>query len=385
MKKRRLVRVLFVGWMFFCSTLLAKDFTVASFNCGGLPDHYDYLRSNCMQKLIQKRYNTEPGQMAQLERIQNTALKILFTPSIEERESAIKEWHKGCYGETFLKIIEHPDEDDSGNRIWKEKSEEIISSYKERPVVIFDKEVLDLLDGHLRDLTQGQGIVYSSINDKLNVVRTVMVKRILQNQLQYDIIALQEADYLDSSLFPQNYDVRFSQTDHSINAVAWNKEKFELVNIVGNISCRGFILELKDIESGQVIAVASGHLSGCNPFRIEIDKQTGRKDSSKGDQELMQILEALDKLSAEIKVLAMDSNVTAMHPRLFLLKNAAYKLDYHNFLDPTCTNPWLVLNTRIDWIAVSSSKIPLTIHNIPVLGVGLNCPQSNMSDHKPNL
>ncbi len=78
----------------------------------------------------------------------------------------------------------------------------------------------------------------------------------------------------------------------------------------------------------------------------------------------------------------MDSNVTATHPRLQLLKQAGYTLDADRFLEPTCTNPAVLLNTRLDWIAVKTES-PMAVHNIPVLNVGLNSPQTNISDHKP--
>jgi len=72
-----------------------------------------------------------------------------------------------------------------------------------------------------------------------------------------------------------------------------------------------------------------------------------------------------------------------LNPRLSLLRDADYTLDYENALDATCTNPWQVLNTRIDWIAIKSFSDDALISNIPVLGVGLNSLQTNISDHKP--
>jgi hypothetical protein len=59
-------------------------------------------------------------------------------------------------------------------------------------------------------------------------------------------------------------------------------------------------------------------------------------------------------------------------------------LDARNFLEPTCSNPYLVLNTRIDWIAVKGNRTALpSITNIPVSSVGLNSIETNISDHKP--
>lgn len=383
---KKIIFVLSVSLIFLRSSLFATEFTVSSFNCGGLSDHYDYIRAVCMHKLVQERYNVEPEEMAQLERIQKVALKILFFSNPVELEEARKEWESGKYSEIFTKLTAHPDDFNSINKIWKEKSAAIVTSYKERPVVIFDEEIRKILQDHFTDLTKGQGITFRAenhVNDWLDVTRRVMAERIFAHELRYDIIALQEADYLDPSVFPSNYDVQFSNTKHSINGVAWNKEKFELVGVIGNIVDRGFAVELLDIESGQVIAVASGHLSGCNPFQMIIDENTGISDSSKGDKELQEIIEALQSSKAEIKIIAMDSNVTAMHPRLSLLKEAGYGLDSQKYLDSTCTNPHQVINTRIDWIAVQSLDTPVKIHNIPVLGVGLNSPQTNISDHKP--
>ncbi len=339
-----------------------------------------------MHKLTQERYNVEPEEMAQLEKIQSVALKILFSSNPIEQQAAQQEWESGHYTETFAKLTAHPDDSDSINKIWREKSEAIVTSYKERPILLYDKEASEILQNHITDLTRGQDIVLgpkSHLNDWLEITRRVMAKRIFQHQLKYDIIALQEADYLDASIFSSHYDVRFSDTRRSINGIAWNKEKFELIDVIGNIADRGFAVELRNLESGQTIVVASGHLSGCNPFRVEVNEHTGVSDSAKGDKELLEIIKILEISDADIKVIAMDSNVTAAHPRLSLLKKAGYALDYSNYLDPTCTNPGQVINTRIDWIAVKSSDTPTTIHNIPVLGVGLNSPQTNMSDHKP--
>lgn len=44
-----------------------------------------------------------------------------------------------------------------------------------------------------------------------------MAKRIFANHLNYDIICLHEANYLDSSLFQGNYQDLFAETTHSKN------------------------------------------------------------------------------------------------------------------------------------------------------------------------
>ena len=61
-------------------------------------------------------------------------------------------------------------------------------------------------------------------------------------------------------------------------------------------------------------------------------------------------------------------------------------MDTHNELYATCTNPNLVLDTRIDFIAIRPRRViydDVSITNIPVLGVDLNNIENNISDHKP--
>lgn len=381
-----LTRTLSTFFLLTVSSLLATDVTVSSFNCGALPDHYDYIRAVCMQKLAQERHNLEPEEMAQLEKIQNCALKILFSRDPEVQNAAQQEWDRGQYTEAYAKLTAHPNAPGSINRFWRNKSEATLTSYQKRPVLVLDQELRDILQEHLYDLCGGRDTALnpeSPLDVFLTNGRQIMAERIFRHRLKYDIIALQEADYLDKSMLPSYYEVQFAQAKHSVNGVAWRKDRFELLGIVGEIAGRGFVVKLRELESGQTVAVASGHLSGCNPFRIETDEQTGNSDSAKGDKELLQIIDLLEKSNADIKVIAMDSNVTASHPRMALLKEADYTLDSSKYLDPSCTSPWQVLNTRIDWIAVKLQDPPISIHNIPVLGVGLNSPQTNISDHKP--
>ena len=90
----------------------------------------------------------------------------------------------------------------------------------------------------------------------------------------------------------------------------------------------------------------------------------------------------MTKIAADFKLIGMDSNVTSLHPRLSILKDNEYTLDYNNFLEPTCTNPFQILNTRIDWITLKTNQ-KSHITNVPILSVGLNSLQTNFSDHKP--
>ncbi|MBB64457.1 MAG: hypothetical protein CMO81_05290 [Waddliaceae bacterium] len=106
-------------------------------------------------------------------------------------------------------------------------------------------------------------------------------------------------------------------------------------------------------------------------------------DSIKGDRELAALIDLLASKTSDINIIAMDSNVAATHPRLNLLKENTYRIDYKNYLEATCTNPWQILDTRIDWIAIQAPKESVSIENIPVRSIGLNSLKTNMSDHKP--
>lgn len=377
------------------------EFTISSYNCGGLPDHYDYLRSAAMQKLMQKRHIAEPKEMALNDKIQQLALKIKFAEGLDQR---IAIWELKRYEPKFDVLIggikfssiksdsaptnEEPAVPPDSSEVsyndkvnWTKLAENMISDYKTRPVSISDSDVELMLKDHIANLTK----IYD--NDAINVtskavlrkVRDIMAERIFANELKYDIICLQEADYLKKKRFPEDYDVLFAETAHSKNGIAWNKNYFELEENLGDVMGRAFVVKLKvkekrDNEDQRTVLIASAHLTGCNPFWVHDN------DSEKGDNELSAIVELLNNTDADIKIIGMDSNVTSLHPRMEIIKKADYRLDYENFIDATCTNPYHVLNTRIDWIAVKGDA---TITNIPVLNVGLNSIQTNMSDHKP--
>lgn len=361
--------------LFTHSIICASEFTISSYNCGGLSNHYDYLRAAGMQKLMQERHDAEPLNMALNEKIQALALKILFAPESEDKIAAEREWKEKDYQHLFKHLTATPSQVSSPNASWHERVDQIITSYKVRPVIIHDEEVHQMLYDHLNDLTQSSG---SDVMEMLENGRAIMAKRIFTHHLKYDIICLQEADYLSKSMFPENYEILFSESSHSVNGVAWNKDKFELVDSIGNILGRGFAVKLLNKETGKTVLIASGHLTGCNPYRIEDN------DSAKGDKELKTIVKIFDETEADFKIIGMDSNVTSLHPRLKILKEANYQLDFENYLEPTCANPYQVLNTRIDWIAVKDGSSQITsIVNIPAHGVGLNSIQTNISDHKP--
>ena len=364
----------------WAAVLSATEFTICSYNCGGLSDHYDYLRAASYQKLMQERFDAEPHNMALNEKIQQVALKLLFGKEATQHK-AKEEWNQNGYQQLFTHLTNAPTRQESPNAYWHQKAVRMLTDYDVRPVVIYDREVVQMLTDHIRGI---MGKDMQELQESLTPARAEMARRIFKHHLKYDIICLQEADYLDASLFPEDYEVVFSSAPSSLNGIAWKKERFAFVAQIGDIKRKAFVLELKDKESGKKVLIGSCHLSGCNPFQVDIDPFTGASDSEKGDHELQAAIALCDKQPADINVLGMDSNVTAWHPRLTLLKEAGYELDAENHLEPTCTNPYQVLQTRIDWIALKPSEdVQASITNIPVLNVGLNSIQTNFSDHKP--
>lgn len=370
----------FLALFLSCSLLSATEFTISSYNCGGLSEHYDYLRAVAMQKLMQERHIAEPEQMELNEKIQKLALKILFEKDAKEKLLAQKEWNGKNYQRIFENLTTAPSLPDSPNQAWQQKADRLITTYKVRPVVISDAGLNQLLDDHIADLTKGRA---GDSVELLQATRAVMAQRIFHHHLTTDIICLQEADYLAKSFFPEQYEVLFSESTHSINGLAWNKERFELVEVIGNIMDRAFAVQLMDKETNKSILVAASHITGCNPYSVAKDA-TGKADSEKGDQELRKIIEIFDERGADLMLIGMDANVTSLHPRMNILKEAHYQVDCKNSLEMTCTNPYQVLNTRIDWIALkTNSNHANPITNIPVLSVGLNNMTTNISDHKP--
>lgn len=367
--------ITFIILVFFsCSHLSATEFTISSYNCGGLSDHYDYLRAVNMQKLMQERYLAEPENMVLNDKIQALALKILFASDPQAKILAQMEWDQKGYQEIFESLTAAPKSLHSPNTIWHEKAKAMISSYHMRPVSMYDEEVVQQLNAHVKDLTGREG----DIEELIGEARDVMARRTFAYRMKYDIICLQEADYLNETLFPDYYQTLFGNTAHSKNGIAWNTKRFEQIETIGNIMNKAFAVLLIDKETNKTVLVASGHLTGCNPYRID------KGDSTKGDAELQAIIDLFNKSKADILLIGMDSNVTSLHPRMNILKNAGYQLDTENSLESTCTNPYQVLNTRIDWITLKTNhEIVASVVNIPVLSVGLNSMETNMSDHKP--
>jgi hypothetical protein len=357
----------------------ASEFTVCSYNCGGLSDHYDYLRGAALQKLMQERHDAEPELMALNEKVQVLALKILYAKG-PQKVRLQREWDDNGYQTLYEQLTIPPENSTSPNSIWNERCNQMITDYKIRPVVIHDQEVVQMLLAHMADLGQPCDCISS---DLLEQVRAVMATRIFEHQLKYDIICLQEADYLKPEMLPKHYQVLISE-DSSKNGVAWNRDRFELIEVIGDIARRAFAVQLRDKQTEKSILVASGHITGCNPYRVVINPETSIADSAKGDAELRAVIDLFDRKESDVKIIGMDSNVTALHPRLAILKEAQYRLDTENYLGATCTNPNQILNTQIDWIAVKrEGTTRVTVVNIPVLNVDLNSIQTNISDHKP--
>lgn len=364
-----MIRFLFL--LFLSASIEAEEFTLCSYNCGGLSGYYDYYRAAVSEKIMQERYREEPEVMALNEKIQTLALKAFYSND----PKAIQKWKKEGYDQALKQMAALPSDPTSPNLPWYQKNSALITPWNVRPIVISDEEIRHDFLSHLLDVTRRKE---GTIDSLLPQAFARIAARIFAHELKFDIICLQETEFLSPDLFPSHFDALFD----SSMGIAWNKERFEFVKTIGSIPKKGFVILLKDKKSHQEIAVASGHLTGSNPYEISKNPITDEPDSQKGDEELKEIVELLEKEPALIKVIGMDSNIAATHPRLQIIQKAGYVLDDENFLYPTCTNPYTVLNLRIDWIAAHSNK-PLTVINIPVLNVSLNNIRTNMSDHRP--
>ena len=354
----------------------SNSLTIVSYNCGGLSDHYDYKRAACMEILMAKRFMIEPENMVQFEKIQQLALKIIFEKDTEKLNLARKEWDQKNYSSISKQITLAPNKANSPNAIWYREAEQMISSFKTRPVTLCDQAFLKLKNDLNTLNTDAQGC---NLSKKLVNARNSIAKKIFANIFMQDIFCFQETQYLDSSLFPDKYTVHISG-EHCKTGIAWDKSRFTKLKIIDLLTDRGFALSLLDTFSKKIILVTSCHLSGCNPFQVE--DTNGVKDADKGDLELRQILKIVSQQTADLKIIGMDANVTPLHPRLKILKQHNFALDCNNFIESTCTNPSQILNTRIDWIAMQSNILSPVIENIP-LQVPLNNTLLNFSDHKP--
>jgi hypothetical protein len=355
----------FIALLLTLNVLAAAEFTVASYNCGGVTENYDYIYSAAISTIMQDRYIAEPELMSKNETAQKLALRLTFAPDSYDKSIAEQQWSLNGY-DTLLKELEKT------NPLWHQKMAEAVTDHKIRPVIVYDPLLKERLIQHTQELTGG--------NVNIGQARKIMGIRTFNHYLPFDIICFQEAKYINSSVLPKKYTYLVG-TSKSKNGIAYNNERFELVEIIGDIAERAFAIKLKDKTTSKKILIASAHITGCHPYKIVIDEK-GNLDSQKGDSELKAVIDRFESEKADFKLIAMDSNVTALHPRLNLVKQAGYQLDYENYLEPTCTNPIMVLPTRIDWI-VLKNQTPAKVVNIPVSNVTLNSMENNMSDHRP--
>lgn len=303
--------------------------------------------------------------------IQQVALKILFG-NAQDSATAQQEWEQNGYQYVADTLASSPIESTSPNSYWHQKCLNTITPYNVRPISVWDKQV------------------YASIRSRLGTpprspaaIRTWIARTIFASNLRTDIICLQESEYLNQYIFPSNYAVVFAPNTHQRTGIAWNRNRFEEVEVIGSVANKAFAVKLRDRVNNKVILVASGHFTGCNPYRTEQNPHTGALDSARGDAELQNVVDMFNTHSVDLTLLGMDSNVTSLHPRLRILKDAGFELDYTNYLEQTCTNPYYVLNTRIDWIMIKSPSQTATITNLPIPNIGLNNIADNFSDHKP--
>lgn len=391
------------------------DFTVASYNCGGLPGSYDYLRSACMQKIMRKRSEQEPQIMAINNRIQELALRRMFSSSLEqaivdqewsvngysnwqqwlvqdpkdlESERALLDFYEGqLIGENEGKFGDGEEADAAQegypigfNTSWYKMLQDTITPYHVSPISLYDDEVRRSL------VDQARSILGEGAEEDLPRVRKQMLRDIFEKHLKHDIICLQEANEIDPDMFPEGYNVRIARNPWSKNAIVWKKDRFKCQKIIGNRLQRAFAVCLQDKKTGREIAVASAHLQGCDPFIPRINEGRENYDCTPGDSQLGLLLTTLEQeFPDQIKLIGMDANVTALHPRLYLLKDLGYQVDYSKCIGPTCTNPYQILDTKIDWIALKQGKETDTavVENLSVEGIHLNEIENNPSDHLP--
>ncbi len=320
--------------------LTATELTIASYNCGALPNHYDYLRAVCMGSLVEERNKVEPQIFKEANRIEELVLKNLL--SKEE-------------GYQFLESLLET------APFWQTQSLELITPYNKRPIKM-DPLIQERLEAHL-------GAPWS--DESVEKTRKEMARHIFAEELSADILCLQEANLIDSSLLPIDYQL---VSDGAI-ALAFSKSRFQLVEVVNRVAKRSLTLLLEDQSNGNRVIASSLHLTGCNPYREG-------EDSTKGDWELTETLAAMEEIGADLYLIGMDSNVTSLHPRLVIPFQFGYQLDTED-VTPTCTNPHSLLHTRIDWIMVKAPHNPCKIIGIEMKSIGLNEMYSNISDHKP--
>lgn len=347
----------------------SKEFTFGSYNLGCLRDHYDYMIAARMSVLMRDRYREEPLEMALIERIQEVAARRFLGSDSVTRDLAEHEWDTLGYQAMIEKITMPPGNEGSIHQEWYDRSNAMMSDFKTFPVVVNEQQIVDAVMEQVGSMDP-QAILLE---------RQRLYQKIVREALNTDILCFQEADYMPASQLPSRYESVQSDRNKSIQRIAWNANRFELIQNFGDIaSDKGFAVLLRDKTSQKTVAVASAHLQGCNPFQRVYD-QEGTPDSIKGDKQLSAVINTLDRTGADVQLVGIDSNVTALHPRLQMLRTAGFEFDADHFIEPTCPSPYFICNTRLDWIAAKGAFVM----NMPVMNVDLNSLCTNPSDHKP--
>lgn len=346
-----------------------QEFTFASYNLGCLKEHYDYMISARMSLLMRERYKEEPLQMALIERIQELAARRFLSSDSVSRKLATHEWESLGYQEIVEKMLTPPGSEGSIHQKWYDSSNAMMSDFRTFPIQINHQRLADAIIEQVGSLE----------NNDILLERQRLYQKIVKDALSTDILCFQEADYMPAALLPSGYESIQSDRNKSIQRIAWNKNRFELIQNLGDIaSDKGLAVLLRDKLAQKTVAVASAHLQGCNPFMRVFDKE-GKPDSDKGDKQLSDVIRMLDQTGADLQIIGMDSNVTALHPRLERLLDAGFVIDGDHFIEPTCPSPYFICNTRLDWIAAKGASLL----NMPVMNVDLNSLCTNPSDHKP--
>jgi len=353
----------------FYSSLFCESLSIMSYNCGGIEHHYDYQRAACMQKLMRQREKKEPMALAFAAFGETVQLQALFDPTCPLK-----------YGDGATSSFYHdPTQPSSFHHQWYKQASTMISHYQDPHVIIYDKEVFHNILNHCQKVMLDHNLPIKGLTfeEKIGACRSIMAKDFFRRNSSYDIIALQEADdFIQNKSIPKEYEVLAASQTHSINALCFKKERFTLIRKTYIKEGQGIVAHLFDKTTQKTITIASAHLTGCNPY-------VKGPDSEKGDKQLKALISYLEKDDGNIKVIAMDSNVTAVHPRLKIVKDHHFILDYKNYIYPTCTSPYYCVDTRLDWIAVYDNKSCKRIENRKIEHCRLNAIEENFSDHAP--
>jgi hypothetical protein len=387
------------------NTILDQSFTVCSFNCGGQP--LDWPRTAVMEKLMTQRYSLEKNSMSINDKVQKAALFFfnfsLSTITPLDWNNAFTQLHESALD--WHNVFE---EFRGTSLYWRKRLINSITPLETIPVKIIDPDIASSFQKIIEDLRPEktkhlpkEGKCLETLNQHKRVRLSPEEKEILEkrkkereilearetlakkifSKLNYDILCLQEGQYLKSSMFSEKFHVLSSPGCVKLG-IAWNKERFDLEEMIYDVCDRAFAVQLYDVQDGKRILIVSAHLKGCDPFSSVVEN--AGYDSQKGDYELFQIINFFNQRPADINIIGMDSNVTALHHRLGFLWNEGFQLDAENHLYPTCTNPQLMLNTRIDWIAMRiNNGLQANITNLKIKKIGLNDPKTNISDHRP--